>query len=58
VTATEALIHGALALPAPALLGFAACRAHGGTRLTLAVMAVVLFAVFFIASFGLFCLGC
>jgi hypothetical protein len=58
VTATEALIHGALALPAPALLGFAASRAHGGTRLTLAVMAVVLFAVFFIASFGLFCLGC
>lgn len=58
MTATEALIHGALALPAPALLGFAAWRAHGGTRLTLAVMAVVLFAVFFIASFGLFCLGC
>jgi hypothetical protein len=58
VTATEALIHGALALPAPSLLGFAAWRAHGGTRLTLAVMAVVLFAVFFIASFGLFCLGC
>jgi RsiW-degrading membrane proteinase PrsW (M82 family) len=58
VTATEALIHGALAVPAPALLGFAAWRANGGTRLTLAIMAAVLFAVFFVASFGLFCLGC
>jgi CHASE2 domain-containing sensor protein len=56
--ATEALIHAVVALPAPALLGFAAWRAHGGTRMTLAIMAVLLFAVFFIASYGLFCLGC
>ena len=55
----EALLHAAVALPAPALLAFAASRAPAGaTRIALAAMALVLFAVLFIASYGLFCLGC
>jgi hypothetical protein len=55
---TEALIHAAVALPAPALLGLAAWRADGGARLALLVLALLLFAGLFIASYGLFCVGC
>jgi hypothetical protein len=54
----ETLLHAVVALPAPLLLAYAAWRSDGGARIALLVLGAALFAVLFVASYGLFCLGC